>query len=84
MGLRLILTLIWLLPLVASAGLLYYEFMVPASSLPETNRAMRTRMCQQHADLARNEPENNTARAAVDECVVSGYITQAEGITAID
>lgn len=84
MGLRFILTLIWLLPLIASAGLLYYEFMVPAASLPETNRAMRTRMCQEHADLARIEPGNSRARAAVDECVVSGYITQAEGITAID
>ena len=84
MGLRFILAMIWLLPLVASAGLLYYEFMVPAASLPETNRAMRTRMCQQHAELARIEPDNNTARTAVDECVVSGYITQAEGLTAID
>jgi hypothetical protein len=84
MGLRLILILIWLLPLVASAGLLYYEVMMPATSLPETNRAMRTRMCQEHADLARIDPDNNLARAAVDECLVSGYITQADGLTAID
>ena len=84
MGLRLILAMIWLLPLAASAGLLYYEFMVPAASLPETNRAMRTRMCQQHADLARNEPANNVARIAVEECVGAGYLTQAEGLTAID
>lgn len=81
---RLFLTMIWLMPLVASAGLLYYEFMVPATSLPETNRAMRTRMCLEHANLARNEPRNNTARVAVDECVISGYISQAEGLTAID
>jgi hypothetical protein len=84
MGLRFILSVIWLLPLVASAGLLYYEFMVPASALPETNRAMRTRMCLEHADLARSEPANTTARVAVDECVGSGYITEAEGIKAID
>jgi hypothetical protein len=83
-GLRFILATIWLLPLVASAGLLYYEFMIPATSLPETNRAMRTRMCQEHADLARSEPANNTARVAVEECVVSGYLTQTEGLTAID
>lgn len=81
---RLILTMIWVMPLAASAGLLYYEFMMPAGSLPETNRAMRTRMCLEHADLARSEPGNDTARAAVDQCVVSGYITQAEGLTAID
>lgn len=84
MGLRFILTMIWLLPLVASGGLLYYEFMIPATSLPETNRAMRTRMCQEHADLARNEPANSAARVAVEECVGSGYITQVEGLTAID
>lgn len=84
MGLRFILTVIWLMPLAASVALLYHEFMVPARSMPETNRAMRTRMCLEHADLARREPANDTARVAVGECVVSGYITQAEGITAID
>jgi hypothetical protein len=84
MGLRFVLSMIWLLPLVASAGLLYYEFMVSTAALPETNRVMRTRMCLEHADLARTEPANDTARAAVDECVGSGYITHAEGITAID
>ena len=84
MGLRFILTVIWLMPLAASAALLYYEFMIPAASLPETNRAMRTRMCLEHANLARNEPANNVARVAVDECVVSGYITEAEGIKVID
>lgn len=84
MGLRFVLSMIWLLPLVASTGLLYYEFMVSTAVLPETNRAMRTRMCLEHADLARNEPANDTARLAVEECVGSGYITQAEGIKAID
>lgn len=84
MGLRFILTVIWLMPLAASAALLYYEFMIPTSALPETNRAMRTRMCLEHADLARNEPGNSNAQVAVDECVVSGYITEAEGIKAID
>ena len=84
MGLRLILTTIWLLPLVASAGLLYFELVVSATTLPETNRAMRTRMCLEHADLARSEPANNFARVAVEECVGSGYITHADGLTAID
>lgn len=84
MGLRLILATIWLLPLVACAGLLYSEFMISVTTLPETNRAMRTRMCQEHADLARSEPANNFARVAVEECVGSGYMTQAEGLTAID
>jgi hypothetical protein len=84
MGLRLILVAIWLMPLLASAGLLYYEFMVPAAPTQETNRAMRTRMCQEHADLARSEPANDRARVAVEECVVSGYLTQTEGLTAID
>jgi len=84
MGLRFILTLIWLMPLAASTALLYYEFMMPASSLPETNRAMRTRMCLEHAKLARNEPANDSARLAVDECVISGYITEADGIKAVD
>lgn len=84
MGLRLILVAIWLMPLVSSAGLLYYEFMVPAAPMPETNRAMRTRMCQEHADLARREPANDRARLAVEECVVSGYLTETEGLTAID
>lgn len=84
MGLRLILATIWLMPLVACAGLLYYEFMVPAGAPEETNRAMRTRMCQEHADLARNEPTNDVARNAVEECLVSGYLTQTDGLTAID
>lgn len=84
MGLRLILAVIWLLPLFASAGLLYYDFMVSATALPETNRAMRTRMCQEHADLARREPSNDAVRVAVDECVVSGYISGVEGVTAVD
>ena len=39
MGLRLILAMIWLLPLAASAGLLYYEFMVPAASGDEPGYA---------------------------------------------
>jgi hypothetical protein len=84
MGLRFILTTIWLMPLAASAALLYHEFMMPAAQLPETNRAMRTRMCLEHADLARNEPANDTARLAVEECVVSGYITEADGIKSVD
>lgn len=84
MGLRLILATIWLLPMAAVVGLLYYEFMMPAASLPETNRAMRARMCREHVDLARIEPANDAARVAVEECVVSGYISKADGITAID
>ncbi|MBX9455733.1 MAG: hypothetical protein KL863_06710 [Rhizobium sp.] len=84
MGLRHILFMSWLLPLMAIAGLLYNEFAVPAASLPETNRAMRERMCQEHVDLARTEPVNDVARTAVEECLGSGYITHAEGITAID
>lgn len=84
MGLRFILGIIWLLPLVAGGGLLYHEFMMAPASLPETNRAMRMRMCQEHADLARNDPANDAARVAVEECVGSGYLTQAEGLTAID
>lgn len=84
MGLRLILTTIWLLPLTVVAGLLYKEFMLPAAGLPETNGAMRTRMCLEHAELARIDPANAAARGAVEECVGSGYITQADGITAID
>lgn len=84
MGLRFILLTTWLVPLGAVAALLYSEFMVPVAAPPETNRAMRTRMCLEHADLARNEPANNNARVAVEECVGSGYITHAEGIKAID
>jgi len=84
MGLRFILATIWLMPIAASAALLYYEFMIPAASLPETNRAMRTRMCLEHANLARSEPANDVARVAVDECVISGYLTEAEGIKAVD
>ena len=60
------------------------EFMLPVASPPETNRAMRTRMCLEHADLARSEPANDAARIAVEECVGSGYITEAQGIKAID
>lgn len=84
MGLRVILLTIWLMPLAAVGGLLYYEFMMPGTSLPETNRAMRTRMCLEHADLARTEPANDAARIAVDECVFAGYITEADRKTAID
>lgn len=84
MGLRLILGTIWLMPLAVIAGLLYQEFMLPAASLPQTNQAMRTRMCLEHAELARREPANAVARAAVEDCMGSGYITHAEGIKAID
>lgn len=84
MGLRLVLVLVWSMPLAIIAGLLYSEFMVPAADPPETNRAMRERMCREHAELAQIEPANEAARAAVGECVDSGYITRAEGITAID
>lgn len=84
MDLRSILILAWAIPLGAAGALLYHEYMMPTASPPETNRAMRTRMCLEHADLARAEPANAVAKVAVDECVGSGYITQAEGIKAID
>ncbi|MCB1446572.1 MAG: hypothetical protein KDJ87_12490 [Rhizobiaceae bacterium] len=84
MSLRLILMAVWGLPLAMAAGLLYYEFMMPAPQTTVTNRAMRERMCREHVDLARTEPANGTARVAIAECVDSGYLTQAEGLTAID
>lgn len=84
MGLRLIIATAWALPLMAIVGLLYYDFVGIHRNGPETNRAMRTRMCREHVDLARLEPANDQARVAVEECVGSGYITHAEGITAID
>jgi hypothetical protein len=84
MGLRFILLVAWLIPLAAASALLYSEFMLPAASQPETNRAMRTRMCLEHANLVRAEPANDDARVAVEECMGAGYITQAEGIKAID
>ncbi|MGV3552546.1 hypothetical protein [Rhizobium sp.] len=84
MDLRSILLVAWAIPLGAAGALLYHEYMMPSAAGPETNRAMRTRMCLQHADLARAEPENAIARVAVEECVGSGYITHAEGIKAID
>lgn len=84
MGLRLVLAIVWSMPLAIIAGLLYHEFTVPAASPLETNRAMRERMCREHADLARNEPGNTAARTAVTECMDGGYLTQAEGISAID
>lgn len=84
MDLRFILATAWLTPLALAAGVLYSEFMLPAASPPETNRAMRTRMCLEHSDLTRAEPANANARVAVEECMGSGYLTQAEGIKAID
>jgi hypothetical protein len=84
MSLRLIFATAWLLPLAAAAALLYYEIMVPGTPLVETNRGMRERMCREHVDLARNEPANALARGAIEECTSSGYLTRAEGLTAID
>lgn len=84
MGLRYILLIVWIMPLAAIAGLLYHDLVVPAPAPQETNRAMRTRMCREHVDLARTEPKNALARTAVDECVAAGYITSAEGISAIE
>ena len=84
MSLRLIFAVAWLLPLSAAAALLYYEFMIPGSPLAETNRAMRERMCLEHVDLAQTEPSNDLARKAIEECMSGGYLTQAEGLTAID
>jgi hypothetical protein len=84
MGLRLVLAVVWSMPLAIIAGLLYHEFMVPAAAPLETNRAMRERMCREHADLARSEPANTGARSAVLECVDAGYLTRADGISAID
>jgi hypothetical protein len=81
---RFVLFTAWVVPLAAVAGLLYYEFLIPAAPLPETNTAMRTRMCREHVDLAKSEPANEIARTAVRECLDAGYITQADGITAID
>lgn len=84
MGIRHILLLNWMLPVLAIAALLYNEYAVPASPPPETNRAMRERMCQEHVDLARTDPGDDAVKTAVAECLGSGYITHAEGITAID
>jgi len=84
MSLRLIFATAWLLPLAAAAALLYYELLIPGSPLVETNRGMRERMCREHVDLAQTEPSNTLAREAIDECMTSGYLTQAEGLTAID
>lgn len=84
MSLRLIFATAWLLPIAAAVALLYYEFMIPGSPLVETNRAMRERMCREHVDLVRAEPANGLARQAIEECTSSGYLTQAEGLTAID
>jgi hypothetical protein len=81
---RVIIATAWLLPLAAVGGLLYYDLMMAAVSLPETNRAMRERMCREHVDLARNEPENDVARTAIGECVTGGYLTRADGLHAID
>ena len=84
MDVRVILLVAWLVPLAGAAVLLYSELMIPAASPPETNRAMRTRMCLEHANLVRSEPANGNAAVAVEECVEAGYITEAEGIKAID
>jgi hypothetical protein len=84
MSLRLVFATAWLLPIAAAAALLYYEFMIPGSPLEETNRGMRQRMCREHVVLVQTEPANGLARDAVEECMVSGYLTQAEGLTAID
>jgi hypothetical protein len=84
MDIRLILASAWLMPLAAVAGLLYYEFKVPAAALPETNRVMRERMCKEHVELARTGPSNDVIQSAIEECVNAGYITHAQGITAID
>ena len=84
MSLRLIFATAWLLPIAAAVALLYYEFMIPGSPMVETNRAMRERMCREHVDLVRAEPSNGLARQAIEECTDSGYLTQAEGLMAID
>ena len=84
MSLRFVIAIVWGMPLALIVGLLYHEFMMPSAAPLETNRAMRARMCREHADLARIEPGNDLARTAVGECLAAGYISRTDGNIAID
>jgi len=50
----------------------------------ETNSGMRVRMCREHIDTAKAEPNNEAARQAVDDCVMAGYLSRDAVGTSLD
>ena len=84
MGLRTVFFICWLMPLSLLLPILYRELGPQPQPLAETNTAMRIRMCREHIETAKAEPEDHGTRAALDECVTAGYITADEIRTAFD
>lgn len=84
MGLRTILLICWLMPLVLLLPILYQEYGPHPPEVVETNTNMRVRMCREHIDAAKVNPEDAGTRTAIDECVTAGYVSKDEVRTTLD
>jgi hypothetical protein len=84
MSVKFILIVSWAMPLMLLGWILYGQFAATIPPADETNAKMRIRMCREHMDEARADPNDTIARQATEECVVAGYIRRHEGRTALD
>lgn len=84
MSLRFVLIICWMMPLVVLVPILYEEFRPRSEPVVETNSKMRIRMCREHIDAAKANPDDQDTEDAVAECVTAGYISGSELKTALD
>lgn len=84
MSLRFVLLISWSLPLGLLAAILYHEYATEAAPIVETNSKMRIKMCREHIDSAKQDPADNVARKAIEDCTTAGYLTRKEVELALD
>lgn len=84
MSLRFILVVSWAFPLMLLGWVMYSEIAVPTRPLDETNSKMRIRMCREHIDTAKSNPDDKAAKTAIEECTAAGYLTKNEVELALD
>jgi hypothetical protein len=78
MSLRFVLLISWSLPALLLGWILYHQYGVEAAPVVETNAKMRTKMCREHIDTAKADPNDTVARQALEECVAAGYTSTRE------
>lgn len=84
MSLRFILSVSWAFPLILLGWIIVHEFAASTAPTVETNAKMRVRMCHEHVATAKADPNDATARQAIEDCVVAGYITRKDAGMALD
>ncbi len=84
MSLRFILVVSWAFPLMLLGWVVYHEIAAPAQPVDETNAKMRIRMCREHIDTAKSNPDDTAAKTAIEECTAAGYLTKSEVELALD